>query len=83
MLFSFYFIVVLVYLKLKNPLSKCLYRIEGKPEDVLNPKKKQLEKITPVCVFCPLLGSRLKQTEDASTVFALLYVNIQSHEDFG
>lgn len=27
-----------------------LYRIDGKPEDVLNPKKKQLEKITPVCI---------------------------------
>ena len=26
-------------------------RNEGKPEDVLNPKKKQLEKITPVCGF--------------------------------
>ena len=25
------------------------FRIDGKPEDVLNPKKKQLEKITPVC----------------------------------
>lgn len=27
-----------------------LSRIDGKPEDVLNPKKKQLEKITPVCI---------------------------------
>lgn len=27
-------------------MSSC--RIDGKPEDVLNPKKKQLEKITPV-----------------------------------
>ena len=26
-------------------------RNEGKPEDVLNPKKKQLEKITPVCAL--------------------------------
>lgn len=25
------------------------FRIDGKPEDVLNPKRKQLEKITPVC----------------------------------
>lgn len=24
-------------------------RIDGKPEEVLNPKKKQLDKITPVC----------------------------------
>lgn len=24
------------------------YRFDGKPEDVLNPKKKQLDKITPV-----------------------------------
>lgn len=28
------------------------FRYEGKPEDVLNPKKKQLEKITPVCLVC-------------------------------
>ena len=27
-----------------------LSRYDGKPEDVLNPKKKQLEKITPVCI---------------------------------
>ena len=34
-----------------------LLRIDGKPEDVLNPKKKQLEKITPVgCSSSPLFS---------------------------
>lgn len=30
-------------------LHNFLFSHDGKPEDVLNPKKKQLEKITPVC----------------------------------
>lgn len=34
-----------------------LSRIDGKPEDVLNPKKKQLEKITPVSISFMEYGS--------------------------
>lgn len=38
-------------------LEVCVsFRIDGKPEDVLNPKKKQLDKITPVCASYFLIG---------------------------
>ena len=39
-------------------------RFEGKPEDVLNPKKKQLEKITPVCTSSSIHGFDVRQFDE-------------------